>query len=340
MRTGFLVLIMVLGLARAASGADHSWTFQAATAAAEIAFKVMEDFTKRIGPLTGGRIEITLLSVGSVVQYNETLDAVGAGLLDGHITATVYFSGKDPAFALLGDLIAAYDHPDQMLRFLDYGGGDALMDELHAAHGVRYVGGACTGKEAFVAKLPIRSVEEFKGVKLRAPEGMAQDIFRVIGAAPANIPAAEVFPALDQGVVDAADWGTFAMNHQLGFHQRARFPLYPGIHSMPVIEVAVNPARWDALSPDLQAILSAAVRDFARDLVQRLELQDLADVAAARADGVEVIDWPQAERRKLRRIAAGVWRDWSTRSPLAARAYQAQIDYLTGIGLIEAGDRR
>ena len=329
-----LVAVAFLAAAAPAAAADVEWTFQAATSAGDIAYNITEEFTDSIATLSGGRLAVRLVPVGSVVQYSETLDAVGAGLLDGHITATVYFSGKDPAFALLGDLIAAYEHPDQMFLFLRHGGGDALLRELMAPFGVHYVGGTATGKEAFVSKIPIRGVDDFAGVKLRAPEGMAQDIFERIGAAPVNLPAAEVFTALERGVVDAADWATFSMNHQLGFHNIARYPIYPGIHSMPVIDVSVNVDRWRELPDDLKAIVEMAVRDFAGDITRRLELRDLADVAADRAAGVEIIDWPKAERDRLRAIAVDIWKDWAGRSPMAGRAYEAQTAFLRTIGLL------
>ncbi len=332
--TTVLALISAMLCAVPVRAADHSWTFQAATSAGEIAFEIMEDFTESIGPLTNGRVEVRLMPVGAIVQYSETLDAVAAGVLDGHVTASVYFSGKDPAFALLGDLIGAYNHPNEMLLFLHRGSGDALLRQLYGQYGLHYIGGATTGKEAFVSTIPIRGVADFAGVKVRAPEGMAQDIFEEIGAAPVNLPAAEVFTAVERGVVDAADWATFSMNHQLGFHKIARYPIYPGIHSMPVIDVSVNQSRWAALTPDLQAILAVAVRDFARDIVQRLELQDVSDVADAQADGAEVIDWSDQERQKLRDVAVGVWADWSARSDLAKDAYDAQTSFLKRIGLI------
>lgn len=332
---GLAALAAIAMAGAPARAADQTWTFQAATSAGDIAFKIMEEFTDRVALLTGGRLAIELHPVGAVVQYDQTLEAVGAGLLDGHVTATVYFSGKDPAFALLGDLIAAYDHPNQMLMFLRYGGGNELLRELLEPYGLYFIGGANTGKEAFVSKIPIRGVADFKGVKLRAPEGMAQDIFQAMGAAPVNLPSAEVFTALERGVVDAADWATFSMNHQLGFHNIARYPIFPGIHSMPVIEVSVNLDKWRALPRDIQVILEVAVRDFARDMIQRLELEDLDDVAEARAQGVDVIDWPATERQKIRDLAVDIWRDWSSRSPMAARAYQAQTEFLAKIGLIE-----
>lgn len=336
-RAASLLLAGVLALAAGAAPAHaqtEQWKMQAATQAGEIAFQIMKEFTDSIGPLTGGRLQVELLPVGSVVQYSETLDAVGTGILDGQVTAPVYFSGKNPAFALLGDLIAAYNHTEEMFLFLRRGGGDGLLRDLYAEYGVYYIGGAATGKEALVSTIPLRGVDDLDGIKIRAPEGMAQDIFSVVGAAPVNLPAAEVFTAIERGVVDAADWATFSMNHQLGFHRIAQYPVYPGIHSLPVIDVAVNQERWDALAPDVQAILEAAVWDFSRDITYRLELRDLADVAAARADGVEIIDWPMEERSRLREIATGIWADWSSRSPEAEAAYTAQIAFLRELGLL------
>ena len=333
---GAVALALAVATARPGAGADTVWTMQAANAAGDIAYTITEEWARGIEPLTGGRLAIRLVPVGAIVQYNETLDAVAAGILDGHITATVYFSGKDPGFAMLGDLIAAYEHPDQMLAFMRDGGGDELLRELYAAHGVHYVGGATTGKEAFVSKIPLRGVADFAGVKLRAPEGMAQDIFQRIGAAPVNLPSAEVFTAIERGVVDAADWSTFSMNHHLGFHEVARYPIYPGIHSMPIIDAAVHPARWEALSDDLKAIVETAVADLARDMTRRLELRDIDDANAAREAGVEVIDWDAAERRALREIAIDIWRDWAARGPMAGRAYEAQTAFLRRIGLLGA----
>jgi len=255
-------------------------------------------------------------------------------ILDGQVTAPVYFSGKNPAFALLGDLIAAYNHTEEMFLFLRRGRRDALLRYPYSQSGLHPIGCAATAKQALVSTIPLRGVDDLDGIKIRAPEGMAQDIFSVVGAAPVNLPAAEVFTAIERGVVDAADWATFSMNHQLGFHRIAQYPVYPGIHSLPVIDVAVNQERWDALAPDVQAILEAAVWDFSRDITHRLELRDLADVAAARADGVEIIDWPMEERSRLREIATGIWADWSTRSPEAEAAYTAQSALLRELGLL------
>ena len=97
------------------------------------------------------------------------------------------------------------------------------------------------------------------------------------------------------------------MNNDLGYHKLARYPLYPGVHSMPMSDVAVNKKRWNELSPDLKAIVEVAVRDLSREMVQRnaLEVERVAN--EAKTLGFETVNWSADERRKFREVAREVW---------------------------------
>ena len=107
-------------------------------------------------------------------------------------------------------------------------------------------------------------------------------------------------------MIEATDWGTLGMNNDLGYHKIAKYPLYPGFHSMPCAEVAVNMTKWNALSPDLKALLEVAVRDFARDMVQRIALEDINAAEQAKAAGIELVNWPPEERLKFRQLARAI----------------------------------
>ena len=144
--------------------------------------------------------------------------------------------------------------------------------------------------ESVPAKRPLRTLADFKGVKMRVPEGLGAEIWRRAGAGVVTLPGSEVYTALERGVIEATDWGTLGMNNDLGYHKIARFPLHPGFHSMPAAEVAVNMTRWNALSPDLKVFMEMAVRDFAREMVQRIALEDLKAVEQARAQNVELVE--------------------------------------------------
>jgi TRAP-type mannitol/chloroaromatic compound transport system substrate-binding protein len=125
------------------------------------------------------------------------------------------------------------------------------------------------------------------------------------------------------------------MNQDLGYHDIAQYPFYPGFHSMPSAEVAVALPRWNALSEDMQALFEMAVRDFARDMVQRIALKDMEAAEAARSQGVMLVTWSDAERRKFREVAREAWAEWAKKSPLAQKVYDSQIVFLKRLQLLD-----
>ncbi|GMG84583.1 TRAP transporter substrate-binding protein DctP [Paralimibaculum aggregatum] len=297
--------------------------------------QVFERFAENVGKASGGRLTVTPLPVGAVVAYNETLEAVGSGILEGQHSAPAYFAGREPGMALLADLNAAYENPYQLTDWVYEHGGLEIAREMYADFNLFYVGPVLWGMESIPSKKRVATVEDFQGMKLRMPEGTASEIFRNIGAAPVNIPGAEVYTSLERGVIDGADWGTLSMNQDLGFHKIAPYPIYPGLHSMPMGEVAINLDTWNGLPDDLKTIFEMAVRDFNYDMIRTMASADLEAVAAARADGAELVDWSDEERRKLRRVAAEVWREFGGRSEMAGKVVDSHVAYLKSLGLIE-----
>jgi TRAP-type mannitol/chloroaromatic compound transport system substrate-binding protein len=312
----------------------HKWKVQSLWQAGTINQKVFEDFAKRVKEASGGRIEVEPLPVGQIVAYSETLDAITNGILDGHHSGGPYFSGKEPALALLGDLNGGFENPYQMQMWFEYGGGLELARDAYKRFNIYYVGPVWWGVESIPAKKPLRTIADFKGVKMRVPEGLGAEIWRRAGAGVVTLPGSEVYTALDRGVIEATDWGTLGMNNDLGYHKIAKYPLYPGFHSMPAAEVAINMAKWNALSPDLKVLFEIAVRDFARDMVQRVAMEDIKVMEGAKAAGVDPIDVGPAERRKFRELAQQAWADWAKKSPAAQKVYDSQTAFLKKIGLL------
>ena len=329
------ILAAFMAFAGAALAQEYQWTFQTSAQAGDNFFPIQEAWADRVAAMTADRIKITVVPVGTVVAHNETLDAVGAGILQGHITDPSYFSGKDPAFAMLGNLVGAWSAPQQMFNYMNYGGGKELFNELVNPYGLQFLGASATGVEAFLSTKPINGVADLKGIKMRAPEGMVQEVFAAAGAAPVNLPGSEVYTSLQKGVIDAADYTVFSTNHAQGMHEFAKYPLYPGFHSMPVIDVSLNKDIYDGLPDDLKVILEVSVRDFAQDMVNRLDAANLTAVAEANSDpNITIINWSSEERAKFRGIAKTQWKNWATRSDMAGRAYTSVSAYLVGAGLL------
>lgn len=330
-----LAATMVAGFASSALAQDFALRFQSSDPAGNPNFEIKQQWAARVGKMTGGRVTVEMLPVNSIVQHTETQDAVAAGIIDGHITDTSYFSGKDPAFGLIANPVGAWSAPSEMLTFMEYGGGKELMNELLEPYGLHFIGATTPGLEAFISKIPLDSVADLAGLKLRAPEGLVQKVFAAAGASPVNLPGSEVFTSLDKGVIDAADYTVFSTNHAQGMHDIAHHPVYPGFHSMPMIEVSINKGTWDRMPEDLQTILEVSVRDFARDMTSQLAMKDIKAVAEANANpDITVHNWSAAERAKFRTIATSQWEEVAAGSPAAQKVYDTLTGYLSDQGMI------
>ncbi len=333
---GLFALVAWFGLAAgpAAAEAQFKWRMQTLWAAGSINMKVFEDFCRTVSEMSGGRLEIEPLPNGTVVGPLELFDTVAQGILDGQNGGGGYAASKDVAFVMLGDLAGAYERPDQMQAWYEYGGGKELARELYAKYNTYHVGLVWHGMESIPSKVAVAGTADFKGVKMRAPTGAVSKILERFGAAPVNLPGSEVYTSLERGVIDATDWGTLSMNVDLGFQKIAKYQIYPGFHSMPATDIVVNMDRWRALPDDLKSVLTVATRDFGRDMYQRLMIEDAKIAAAAESRGIVLVDWNAGERRRFREVAAEVWQDLAKDSDMARKIVDSQTSFLRQIGLL------
>jgi TRAP-type mannitol/chloroaromatic compound transport system substrate-binding protein len=318
-----------------ASAQEQTLRFQSSDPSGNPNFVLQQEWAESVAEMTDGAVTVELLPVESIVAHNETQDAIAAGILDGHVTDTSYFAGKDPAFGLIANPVGAWSDPQEMFDFIETGGGKELMNELLNPYGLQFIGATTPGLEAFVSKVPLEGVDDLQGLKMRAPEGLVQQVFAAAGAAPVNLPGSEVFTSLDKGVIDAADYSVFSTNQAQGLHDVAPHPVYPGFHSMPLVEISMNKETWDALDAETQAALEDSVRQFAQDQVAALDEADQAAVEEAKAAGdVTVHDWPDEERARFREIATGEWQSVAERSENAQKVYDTLTAYLQEQGLM------
>ena len=300
---------------------------------------ITEHWVPDVEKRTDGRVEIVLTPNGSVVPAKETPSAVAVGVLDGDFTSVNYFAGLEPAYAIMGDLISGYDTPEQMIGFCKDGGGEAIMQKASDAitdGEVKVVACGPYSREALVARTPIRTFEDLSGKKIRSPEGLAAAVFSAAGASPVSIPFSEVFGALEKGIVDAADASAYVNNAATGLQDVAPYPLYPGIHSMPSMQFTVNAEKWADISAEDQKALRDSWYDAMYAMAAEVSKQD-AELAARddATDEIEVIDWAQEDRDKLRVVARQQWEEFAKKSDLAKEALDAHIAYMTKIGLFK-----
>ncbi|MFB0952589.1 MAG: TRAP transporter substrate-binding protein [Rhodospirillales bacterium] len=313
---------------------------QSSSKAGDWAHRFMTDkFAPKLGVMTGGSLMIDVLPTKAVVPHRETIDAVANGILDGDLNAVSYFSGRDPAFAIIGDLIAGYDTVDQVRTFCQYGGGKEMLQKLYDKYTkgkVHVIGCGPYAKEAFVSTIPIRGIDDFKGVKVRSPEGLAAEVFKRVGAAPVSLPFSEVYTSLEKKVIDAADASAHVNNHASGMYKIAKYPIYPGIHSMAVLQFIVNKKVWEKMSKSDQTNLEMWYQASYDAMRREADLEDQAIAAEQRAGtDITVIDWSAEERAKFRAIAVGAWEDFAAKSPLAKEALDTHLNFMRSTGLLK-----
>jgi TRAP-type mannitol/chloroaromatic compound transport system substrate-binding protein len=329
---GAATVVAALGLAASAGAADYEWKFQSFWQPGTVNQKAFEGFAEDVKEKSGGRIEIEALAVDTLVPPGEMLDAVGANIIQGMNGGTGYFVGKDPAFGLLADLNAGYENTTQQTQWFNEGGGIDLARELYAQYGLYYLGPVMWGAESIPSKEPLRNVGDFEGIKMRSPEGMGAAIWRKLGVGVSTLPGTEVYTALERGKIEATDWGTLGMNDELGYGAIAEYAIYPGIHSMPASDVAINQDLWNDLPDDLKQVLEDATVAFNQYSIQAN--RELDESFAAKRDAATLINWGPEERRELREVAQEVWAEWAEKSAMAKRIYDSHIDYMQKIGLL------
>lgn len=328
-------LVLSAGLAAAPAYAETiTWKMQSLMPAGSSANKQFETFAQHVDQMSAGRLKIEVVPIDSIVQSDETLDAISQGILDGHFGSVGYFAGQDPAFGVLGHFLAGYETPEQFRMFYEQGGGLEIARELYSEYNVHFVGAAFWQPEAIPSRKPLRSVDDFKDLKMRAPGGVAGQVFSAMGASVVTLPGSEVFQALSSGVVDATDYSTLGQNAQVGLYDVAKFTIYPSITSMPATDISVNSDKWNALPDDLKAIVESAASEFASNLATATFLDDQAALTKIKGEGVEIINWAPEERRKLRQLAADAMKTYAEESELAKKAYDAHIAFMTKINLL------
>jgi TRAP-type transport system periplasmic protein len=309
--------------------AQHKWKVQNLYSPSTSVYKDFDAFAARVKEATNGQVEIQAFPVATIVPQAEALDAIKAGLLDGAVGTMAYQGGKEPA-AAFWDMTAAYDNPLHLLMWYRQGGGMEIMNKIAAKWDAVFLGPIILGLESIPSKRPIRSIADFKGVKMRAPDGIPAEIFAKLGASVSVMPGTEVYTALDTGKIEATDWGTLSVNDEAGYNRIAPYAIYPGIHSMNSMDFVLSKKKWNALTAEQKAIVTAAVDEWSLRTWMDQELDDRR--AVAKRDPKTLVPWGEKEKAEFRQISQQVWEKWSKKSKLATEIYESQLKFLKSLG--------
>ena len=328
-KTALLGSTLVVAATAASAEEFRMQTFLGATAATTQAFEKM---AADLAEATGGAVKITVLPGGAVVGAGETIEAIQNGILDGQYTAPSYFAGKDPALGVLGDTLAAYPDSATRDRWFTEGGGLELARALYAQYDMMFICPVYWPPEQIPSTVPLETVADFEGLRMRAPGGLASDLLSRAGASLVTMGVGDSVTAMETGQLDATDLANVALNWALGMHNQAKYSVLAR-HSMAVTEMSVSMAKWNSLSAESQAAFEAACNAMSAGLVDTLTAQDGEAIDAAKASGVTFIEFGEQEAATFRGMTQEVWADWGSRSPNAQAIVDSHKAFLGTLGL-------
>ena len=273
-----------------------SWRIQSAWPARDVFHDFAADYAKTIAVMTGDRLKLDVVAVGSVVPAFQMTDAVHAGILDGaHGVAALRYN-KHRASALFAAPPSFGWDSHGFLAWFYHGGGEALYKELiNDVLKLNLVGflyfPMLTQPLGWFRK-EIKTAEDFRGVRYRTTD-MAMELFNALGAEVTMLPGGEVVPALERGVLDAADSNNPSSDLQLGLPEVSKHYMTAGHHRQAeAFEIIFNKGRFDALPAEFKAVLRQAAFAASSDQLWAAYGRYAKDLEEIRKRGVSVVRTP------------------------------------------------
>jgi TRAP-type mannitol/chloroaromatic compound transport system substrate-binding protein len=290
-------------------------------------FGAAEVFAKSVKDATGGKFEISVHQAGELVPAFGVVDAVQNGTVEAAHTAPYYFFGKDETFAL--DCAVPFGmNSRQQTAWMYEGNGMKLTREFYAKYNI--VNFPCGNTGAQMGgwyRKEIKSLADIKGLKMRIG-GFGGKILGAIGGVPQNIPGGEIYPALEKGTIDAAEWVGPYDDEKLGFNKVAKFYYYPGWwEGGPQLSLYVGSKAWDALSAEYKAIVAAASSHAHVTMQARYDAVNPAALKRLVGTGTQLRPMPRPVMEAAFKAANEVYAELSAKNANWKKVYEDWVKF-------------
>lgn len=275
----------------------------------------------RLRELTGGKFDIRVFAGGEIVPGLQAMDAVQQGTVECCHTASFYFVGKDRSFAF-GTCLPFGMNARQTNAWMYYGGGQQLLDEFYANYNiVSFVGGNTGTQMAGWWRKEVNSTADLKGIKMRIG-GLGGVVFAELGVVPQQIAGGDIYPALEKGTIDAAEWIGPYDDEKLGFFKVAKNYYGPGWWEPgPVIHFFVNKAEWAKLPKEYQEAFQAAAFEANVTMMAEYDHKNPAALSKLLQNGVKLQAYSQEILDAAYKAALQLYADEAAKNPAFKKIY-------------------
>ncbi|WP_241956556.1 TRAP transporter substrate-binding protein DctP [Marinobacter maroccanus] len=324
-------MLMGAGQAQAAT----TWKIQSTWDAGTVGYTLFEEWCKSIEAKSGGELKFQCFPAKAVAADNNSLfDSVRSGVLQGMNPFTLYWAGKIPASVFLSSYPAGPDQPHQWDTMFYSMGMLEKTREIYKKFGLFYVGPIQHDANIIHSKQPVNSLADLKGMKIRVPGGMVAEVFQQFGVSTVSLPGSDIFPALEKGTIDAADFVGPAVNYELGFSQVTDYIIFgpPGVMSIyqPVdlMDLTVSLRAWNSISPELQQLVEDEVRIYSQKHYLAIQARNIEAMEKFKADGDTVTRLSQEDLETWRKAAIPIWFNWANKNEDARAILDIQLKYM------------
>ncbi len=284
----------------------------------------MADFVRES---TDGNFDIQDFAAGELVPGLQAMDAAAAGTVECAHTASYYYWGKDPTFAL-ATAVPFGMNVRQMNAWMYYGGGNDLLNEFYNTHGLHGLAAGNTGAQmGGWYRKEINTVEDLKGLKMRIG-GFAGKIVEKLGVVPQQIAGGDIYPSLEKGTIDAAEWVGPYDDEKLGFYKVAKYYYYPGWwEGGPVLHTLINQAKWNELPKNYQAILTSACQAANCDMMASYDYKNPGALKRLVAGGAELRPFSPDVLAACFEAANSTYKEINASNPAFKKIYDSQMAF-------------
>lgn len=286
-----------------------------------------DDVAKHVAAATDGNFTIQPFAAGEIVPGLQALDAVTNGTVEMAHTCSYYFVGKDPTFAI-GSAIPFGLNARLTNAWFYQGNGNTLMNEFFAKHNVYGLPAGNTGAQmGGWFRKEINTVDDFKGVKMRIA-GIAGKVLEKLGAVPQQIAGGDIYPALEKGTIDAAEWIGPYDDYKLGFYKVAKYYYYPAfwegglaIHSL------MNLEKWNSLPKAYQAALTDACAFANTNMMAKYDLKNPTAIKQIVSQGTTLRPFSQDILEACYNASLEVYKEISATNADFKKIYEDQVAF-------------
>ncbi|MFZ5508601.1 MAG: TRAP transporter substrate-binding protein [Pseudomonadota bacterium] len=281
-----------------------------------------ETVAKRVAAATGGKFQIQVFAGGEIVPPFQVLDAVKDGTVELGHSASYYYVGKDPTFAF--DTAVPFGlNSRQQTAWMYEGGGLELLREFFKEYNIVNIPCGNTGAQmGGWYRKEIKSVEDLKGLKMRIG-GFAGQVLTRLGLVPQQIPGGDIYPSLEKGTIDAAEWVGPYDDEKLGFNKVAKYYYYPGWwEGGPQLSIYVNQKQWDSLPKDYQNILEAAAAEAHVEMQARYDVRNPAALKKLVASGTQLRPFSRDVMAACYKEAFALYEETAAKNPKFKKIYE------------------